>query len=240
MTPRILVVDIETAPGRAYIWSLFDNGPIPLERLIEPGRILCWGAKWVGNPTICQMDERDGRKDMLSGLRLMLIEADAVVSYNGVRFDFPRVNGELLAEGLEPVPPLTHIDLYQTTRKMGYMSNKLQFVAMVLKIGQKLKHAGFGLWKSIVETGNADSWDKMLRYNAQDVRLTDRAYKKMRAHIPNHPRLFPNRNHNETCHKCGSTRLQSRGHRYTRMFKIERFQCLGCGSWPEGKRSKIR
>ena len=38
---------------------------------------------------------------------------------------------------------------------------------------------------------------------------------------------------------CGSNRMQSRGHRRTKTFKIQRLQCRDCGSWQSGKRTKV-
>lgn len=239
MKPKILVLDIETAPGLAYVWSLYDNGPIPLERLKEPGRILCWAAKYVGQSKMYQRDERDGRVGMLGDLRLLLLEADAVVTYNGERFDLPRVNGEFVANGLRPVPRLTHIDLYKTIKGLGLMSGKLAFVAEYLNIGAKVKTGGFGLWRKIVEENDKAAWSTMLRYNAGDVRLTERLYRRLAPYISGHPRLRPSGDRPD-CEVCGSSRLQSRGFRYTRMYKIHRYQCTACGHWPEGKREKIK
>jgi hypothetical protein len=239
MKPKILVLDIETAPALAYIWSLYDNGPIPLDRLKSPSRILCWAAKYVGERTEHQGDERGGRKAMLATLRDLLADAEAVVTYNGSRFDLPRINGELVANRLKPVPKPTHIDLYQTVKGLGMMSGKLQYVAEYLDIGAKLKHAGFSMWRAICERNDVKAWDRMLRYNMQDVRLTERLYKRLAPYIHNHPRLRPSGSR-PTCEACGSTRLQSRGYRYTRMYKIHRYQCQSCGHWPEGKREKVK
>ena len=237
--PKILVLDIETAPGEAYIWSLYDNGPIPLERLKRPGRILCWAAKFVGESEVYQRDERDGRAIMLVGLRELLVEAEAVVTYNGTRFDLPRINGELVERRLRPVPRPTHIDLYKTVKGLGLMSGKLAYVSELLDIGAKTRTGGFGLWRKIIEENDKRAWATMLRYNAQDVRLTERLYKRLRPYIAGHPRLRASGDRPE-CEVCGSARLQSRGYRYTRMYKIHRYQCTSCGHWPEGKREKIK
>jgi hypothetical protein len=237
--PKILVLDIETAPGSAYIWSLYDDGPIPLERLIRPGRILCWTAKYVGESHVFQADERGGREAMLAELARLLATADAVVTYNGNRFDLRKIRGELLAARLRPFPKLTSIDLYQTIKEMGLFSSKLEYVSQYTEIGKKLRHEGFGLWRKIVEYNDSKAWTKMLRYNKRDVLLTERLYKRLAPYIATHPRLRPAKDRPD-CDVCGSSRLQSRGHRYTRLFKIERFQCTACGHWPEGKRTRIK
>lgn len=234
--PKILVLDIETAPGLAYVWNARDEY-LPAERLIRPGRMLCWSAKYVGGKYVFGLDERDGRETMLEMLRTELVAADAVVTYNGDKFDLPKINGQLLQAGLKPIPSVTSIDLYKTVKKMGLMYNRLEYVSELLKIGSKIKHEGFALWRKI-EEGDAAAWGRMVRYNQQDVRLTERLYKKLRPFIANHPYLGPGSGGITGCPCCGSTKVQHRGTRRTRASIIERLQCIACGHWFPGKRRK--
>jgi transposase-like protein len=37
--------------------------------------------------------------------------------------------------------------------------------------------------------------------------------------------------------ECGSERFQRRGFNYTRTRKYQRWQCQGCGSWYQGRKS---
>lgn len=230
--PKILLLDIETAPGTAYVWNLFDE-TVPLERLITPGRMLCWAAKWYrGDWHVA--DERGNRKAMLKSLHALLSEADAVVTYNGDKFDLPKINGEFMAAGLNPVPPVPSIDLYKTAKKFGYQSSKLQFVATHLGIGQKAETGGFKLWRDVMD-GDEKAWAKMLRYNKQDVALLEKLYTKLRPYIKTHPRLHAS---NGCCPACGSAKVQKRGNRRTKAFFVERLHCQGCGSWFDGRRFK--
>lgn len=242
MSPNILVVDIETAPGTAYVWNLWDDN-VPVERLITPGRILCWGAKWVGRGRIEQGDEREGRYEMLNRLRVLIEEADAVVTYNGDKFDLPRVNGELLLVGLPPMAPVTSVDLYKTVKKLGLMSSRLEFFATSAKIGRKIKNAGFSLWRGCME-GDARCWTKMLRYNAGDIRLTERAYRLLRPFVRNHPYLgLPSASAKgrTSCPRCRSTRnVVAARPRRTKVTLIQRLQCLGCGGWFDGSRERVK
>lgn len=240
MTPNILVLDIETAPGSAYIWSMFDDY-VPLDRVISPPRIICWGAKWVGKRAVYQADERAGREVMLRKVHALMSEADAIVTYNGDKFDFPKLNGEFVMAGLPPLPPITSIDLYKTVRKLGFLSSKLEFVGPLLRIGAKMKHAGFSLWRRVME-GDSKAWAKMRRYNAQDVRMTDALYAKLRPYIPSHPYLgavIPSLRGKHECPRCGSEKHQLRGTRRTKTQVVTRIQCLGCGGWYTGQRRKV-
>lgn len=233
MKPKILLLDIETAPATAYVWSLFDE-TVNLDRLITPSRMLCWAAKWYrgGRGAWHVADERGGRKGLLEPLHALLTEADAVITYNGDRFDLPKINGEFVKEGMSPVPPTPSIDLYKTAKQFGYQSNKLQFVSQHLGIGEKVETGGFKLWADVM-AGDATAWAKMLRYNKQDVALLEKLYDKLRPYIKAHPAL-----HRGGCPSCGSQKVQKRGVRMTKACAIERLHCQGCGSWFDGRRSK--
>lgn len=234
-SPKILLLDIETAPATAYIWRLFDEN-IGLEQLITPSRILCWAAKWQGGKGY-QADERIGRIPMLTALHKLLSDADAVVTYNGEHFDLPKINGEFIAAGLDPVPPIPSIDLYKTVKQLGYQSNKLAYVAKHLGIGQKISTGGFQLWADVL-ANSKQAWDKMLKYNKQDVVLLEKLYTKLRPYIKSHPSLHAPTNGNG-CPVCGSAKIQHRGERRTRAFIIERLHCQGCGAWSDGRRQKV-
>lgn len=234
MKPKILLLDIETAPATAYVWSLFDDH-VNLDRLITPSRMLCWAAKWYrGGWHIA--DERGNRMAMLKSLHALLSEADAVVTYNGDKFDLPKINGEFVAAGLDPVPPIPSIDLYKTVKKLGYLSAKLLYVSQYLGIGEKAETGGFKLWADVM-AGDEKAWAKMLRYNKQDVALLERLYTKLRPYIKSHPALHMAEGRT-VCPACGSAKVQRRGNRRTKAFVIERLHCQGCGAWFDGKRTK--
>lgn len=228
-SPAILVVDVETAPSKGYFWRLFDEN-IGLNQVIEPGRILCWAAKWVGKPEVHFADERAGRKAMLTALRDLLLDADAVVTYNGDKFDLCKIRGEMVLAGLGPLPRITSIDLIRTVRGLGFLSNRLEFVGPLLKAGAKIKHEGFPLWTACL-AGDKAAWRRMRRYNEQDVRLTERAYKALRPYMLTHPRFDVLDKSRPTCKTCGSSKIQLRGWYYTQRGQSQRFVCHSCGGW---------
>lgn len=228
--PRILGLDIETAPAIAYVWGLHDQN-IGLEQLIQPSRVLCWSAKWFGEKKVMYADERQGAKRMLAGIRELLSDCDAVVGFNSDGFDLQKLNGEFVYHRIPPVPPLTSIDLYKTVRQLGFISGKLAFVGPHLKIGEKIKHEGFALWSACMK-GDKQAWKRMEKYNRQDTAMLEDLYEALKPYIKNHPRTGPG------CPVCQSTKTQSRGSRRTRASIIERRQCLDCGSWHDGTRAK--
>lgn len=236
--PKILLLDIETAPGIAYVWSLHDEH-IPLERLIEPSRILCWAAKWAGEDEVLYADERDGKKKMIKGIHALLSKCDAVVTYNGERFDLQKLQGAFIEYDIPPPPPFASIDLWKTVKNFGYISSKLAFVGPHLEIGKKVEHEGFALWRACM-AGDKDAWKRMREYNERDVTLLEELYDVVKPYIRNHPFMGVGRGELFECPACTSARYQHRGNRRTRSFIIQRLQCLDCGHWFPGKRTQVK
>jgi hypothetical protein len=229
--PRILFLDIETRPATAYVWQLFDV-TVSLNQVVDPGGTLCFGAKWQGsNKMIFYSDWQHGHAEMIAQAHRLFEEADAIVTYNGDRFDLPKLQGEFLLADLPPPAPPTSIDVYKAVKKLGLLSNKLAFVGPLLTEEGKLKHEGMELWTRVIN-GCPKAQAKMQRYCSQDVRLLEKVYDRVKPYIANHPKL----RHGEVCGACGSTHLQSRGYRKTKSFRIQSLQCQQCGSWQAGKR----
>ena len=233
---RILVFDIETKPATAYVWGLFDQN-IGLSQLIEPSAPICVAAKFVGQKEMYFFsDWTDGHTEMIKGIHALVSEADAIVTYNGDRFDTPKLRGEFLLAGLTPPPTVTSIDLLKSVKKLGLQSNKLAYVGPMLKIGKKVAHEGFELWSSVIN-GDEAAQKRMEKYCRGDVILTEQLYKKLLPYIHNHPHL--GEVGSGACGACGSLHLQSRGTRRTKSFVIQRLQCQTCGSWSDGVRKKV-
>lgn len=233
--PRVLVLDIETKPATAYVWGLFDV-TVALNQLVEPGGMICFGAKWLKQPKMFfYSDWQHGHLEMVKAAHAMISEADAVVTYNGDRFDLPKLQGEFLLAGLPPPPPATSIDVYKAVKRLGLLSNKLAFVGPVLTGGNKLKHEGMELWTKVMN-GNVPAQKKMQRYCSQDVKLLEEVYGKVMPYISNHPHMAGTAA--AACGACGSHRTQLRGYRRTKASVIQRIQCQACGSWQTGKRMK--
>lgn len=232
---KILFLDIEWRPTKAYVWRAWDETIHP-EKIIEHGGLLCVGVKWFGEKETEVFTEWEhGHEGMVRAIHTLLTEAEAVVTYNGDKYDLRKLEGEFLLAGLPPPPPPTSIDCLKAVKKFGFFMNRLGFVAPFLGLGSKLEHEGMSLWTK-VDKGDPRAQKKMAKYCAQDVILLEKLYKKIRPYIRNHPHTGKTKG--IACGACNSTRLQSRGVRRTKMFKIQRIQCQDCGSWSDGKREK--
>jgi hypothetical protein len=175
-------------------------------------------------------------KKMLEGIHDLMDEADAIIHYNGNRFDIPVLNREFLTHGFAPPSPAKQVDLYLTVRKQfKFASNKLDYVAQQLGLGQK-KDTNFALWVGCMQ-GDLDSWQTMEEYNVQDVILLEAVYNVVKPWIKNHP------NHGLhtdglVCPNCGGNHYQRRGFAHTHAGKYQRFFCLGCNNWFRGRKSE--
>lgn len=201
-------------------------------QVIEPSSILCFTAKWLGEPEVEWRGRKpDGHKRMIRRAWKLLNEADAVVHYNGKRFDVPRLQREFLKLDMSPPAPFAQIDLLATARrKFSFDSNKLERVADELGIGRKEEHEGFRLWIKCLD-GDLNAWERMRRYNVKDVRLTERLYvEKLRPWISGHPSIAAHHGV-DCCTRCGGQALQRRGYATLRTGRYPRLKCLTCKAW---------
>jgi len=233
---RILLLDIETAPNKAYVWGMFDQN-ISANQMEASSYILCWAAKWHGNGEMHfdSVQKQDAKK-MLKGIHKLLDEADVVVHYNGLKFDIPTLNKEFIKNGFYPPSPYKQLDLLQVCRRaFRFESNKLSYVSAALQIGAKVKHAGFELWVQCM-AGDEKAWDKMGRYNRGDVTLLEKLYRRLRPWIQRHP------NHGAhhdglCCPKCGSEKVQRRGTQVAQTRSYARYHCQACAAWFRGSKA---
>jgi hypothetical protein len=234
---RILAWDTELTPILAYTWSLWPNS-IPINHIVEPQRVMCFGARWVDQKkVIFRSEHHDGREEMLKTVHELLDEADAVISWNGIGFDSKHIRREFKNAGMLPPSPWKEIDLLKTARsQFKFESNKLDYVAQYLGVGQKVKHQGMELWKGCM-AGDDKAWTTMKRYQIQDVDLLVDLYAELLPWVPAHPNVALYNDIPEGCKQCSSTRLQRRGYSLTGTRRYRRYQCQDCGTWQRGNRS---
>ena len=131
-----LVLDLESSPHKVYAWGLWSQD-IHINQIVEPGSVLCWAAKWVGEPEI-MFDSvyKSSPKKMIQRIHKLIDKADAVVHFNGKKYDMPTLNREFLLHGLTPPAPYSHIDLLAVARRQfKFPSNKLDYISQALGIG---------------------------------------------------------------------------------------------------------
>ncbi len=193
--------------------------------------MLCFAAKWYkSKEMVFDSVFKSTKLKMLQKIHKLLDEADAVVHFNGKKFDIPMLNREFLVAGMTPVSPVKQIDLLTVCRsQFRFPSNKLDHIANALGLGRKRKTT-HELWINCMKN-DPEAWKKMERYNRQDVNLLEKLYVKLLPWIKGHA------NHNLyggkslVCPNCGSNKMQKRGVATTATLRYTRYQCTGCGKW---------
>jgi len=192
--PKVLVFDIETAPGTCYYWrrkTTYINKEMVIEK---PGRVLTWAAKWLGeedvmSDSILAYGDIEDDFKVCESLWHLLDEAGIVIAHNGDRFDIKMINARFLVHGLPPTSPYSSIDTLKIARKyFGFDSNRLDELGQDLGIGRKMQHEGMSLWIRCLN-GDREAFDTMLRYNEQDVLLLEELYLKVRSYHKTHPNV---------------------------------------------------
>ena len=253
--PRILLLDIETAPGLSHVWGIRDEN-IPIERIVRPGYMLCFAAKWYGDKSPVIFDRIDYRgydtwtggirtlrpnnRRMLRSIHSLLSEADIIVHYNGQRFDVPVINTEFLKGGLGPPMPFKQVDLYKVARsKFSFLSNKFAFIGPEIGVGRKVKHNGFETWTGCM-ADDAAAWADMKKYNIGDVHpLLGDTYNKFLPWIDNHPNIaLYDDGTKMLCRNCGSPNLRRRVKAENKVTWYWRWSCNDCGRWLKGSPQK--
>ncbi len=237
---KVLELDIETAPNLVYTWGLFKQN-IAINQIVEPGYTLCFAAKWQHEPRkkmVYYSVHHDGWPTMLDGLHKLLDAADAVVHYNGKKFDIPTINREFAKGGMAPPSPYKQIDLYSVVkRQFKFASNKLDFVASQLGLGCKVQHKGMPLWTACM-AGDDKAWATMRRYNKRDVVLLGRLYTRLLPWITPHPNrgMYAKDMSKLRCPNCGSLKLlEDDVVRPANVSTYQAYRCTKCHTRSRGR-----
>lgn len=248
MNSKILIIDIETAPNIVYAWGLYDQN-ISIDQIVQDGYMLCYTAKWLGSKDYIydsifnyggfKYKPTDDYKIAVSAWKLMN-EADIIIAHNGDHFDLKWFNTLFIKHGLKPVSTYKSIDTLKAAKNhFKFLSNRLDYIARTLGVGEKLKHEGISLWIKCMK-GDKDAWKKMEMYNKRDVQILENVYKKLRPFIKNHPNLSLYGNLTDiTCTACNSKNVERRGYSFTSSGKFARFVCKECGKWSRSRKNVL-
>lgn len=248
MGPKLLFLDIETAPILMTSWSMRPPyaGAVWVER---DTYILMVSYKWAHEKTVrtaCLPDfprfkrNRHDDKALCRVLHRLMDDADIICAHNGDAFDIKKINSRLITNGFEPPSPYKTIDTLKIARRaFKFDSNKLDNIGRYLGEGRKIPNTGAALWRGCVD-GDPKSWRIMRRYGKQDTALLANAYERIKAWAPNHPNMnlykaVRDRPPGIACPTCESTNTQRRGVTVKLKTRCHRHQCQECGSWFSGK-----
>lgn len=243
--PKILVLDIELRPITAHVWRIFDE-TIGLNQIESDWSILSWAAKWYGKEEIFYADMRSHVGDLqndkviLQQLWDLMDEAEILIGHNISRFDIKKINTRFLKAGLKPTnKPIALDTLKMAKSQFSFTSNKLEYIANFLGVGEKSKHgkfAGFELWKEAMR-GNPEAWDEMEAYNKNDVIITEKVYDKLAPYCKTYNRNAWFMEGDPLVCSCGSEDIQSNGTRGNNSGLYHRLRCRECGKTYRSKAS---
>ena len=235
---KILLLDIETAPIRAFVWSLWKQN-VGINQIQNDWFILTWAAKWLFDDKVYSAKLtsseaiRQDDKRIMKGIWEMVNEADIVITHNGEKFDNLKLNTRFIINGFEPPLPYISIDTLKCAkRQFAFSSNKQDFISHSLGTPRKLDTGGFELWEKCYAGDNV-SLAKMEEYNIGDIYGLEGNYLKMRPWIKPHPNLslYILDTKQERCPTCGSEKLKEEGKSYkTSVGAYRLFRCGNCGA----------
>jgi DNA polymerase elongation subunit (family B) len=237
--PKILLLDLETSPKRAFVWGRWKVN-VAMNQLISDTYLLTWAAKWLGDETVyydaLYLHKKHYAKDpecdrqIVDTLWDMINEADIIIAHNGDRFDIPVMNGRFLAHNM--VPPATYqsVDTLKIARRCFRLtSNRLDDLGDYLNVGRKIDTGGFELWRDVLN-GDRKAFKHMLDYNIQDVDLLEAVYLKLRGWDKRHPSTaMLNDPDNPECNVCGSTAIIKNGSHTLSTGIYQKYKCKDCG-----------
>lgn len=227
MTPKILVIDIETSPAMGYFWSIL-NTNIGINQIVDVSKVICFAAKWIGDKKIhFYSNQKNTHKKMINEAWKLINQADAVIGYNSQSFDMKVLNKEFLINDMPPPSPYKNIDLLKTVKgKFKFISNKLDHVSRELQIGRKTSHNGFELWQACMEN-DSKAWSLMEKYNKQDVKLTEDLYNKVKSWLVT-PFNWNDHSNDAVCPNCGSKHLICNGIYRSKTGSYQKYKCTSC------------
>lgn len=244
--PKIVCLDIETAPETVYTFKRFDT-TIGQSQVVAGGYILCAAWSWLGEKKVHSIalpghrnwNRGDRRNDRVIALKMheILSEADIVIGHNVRAFDTGFLNARFAVHGLGAPAPYRIVDTLTTLRRHFKLPSR-SLEAAAAYFGIKAKHKQqFSLWSGCMD-GDPAAWAQMVSYCCDDVEVDKQLFEKIRPWIDggaNHGTYVTGTGH--VCPKpgCGSPRVQRRGVTRTLVSTYPRYQCMDCGGWSRGK-----
>jgi uncharacterized protein YprB with RNaseH-like and TPR domain len=228
-----LFFDIETSPNLGLFWEAGFKKNIDYSNIIKERAIICICWKWEDDKEIGSVhwDKNQCDKSLLLRFIKVANEADELVGHNGDRFDLAWIRTRCLFHRIDMFPNYVTIDTLKISRsKFKFNSNRLNYIADYLGIGQKIK-TEFSLWKDIVLNKDKKAMDKMIIYCKKDVALLEKVFKELNNHIPAKTHYGVKFNQDRgSCPECGSENL-IRNKKIVRASGVSsiQYRCATCG-----------
>ena len=207
----------------------------------DKGSLLCVGYQVLGQeytycPSILEhgsFTQKDGWDDraLLIHIRDILSKADMWITHYGKGFDEKFLNTRLIIQGLDPLPPIPHVDTYLNILKNHTMLTSKKLGNAAKEFGLRNQKEGLPwLYWLRARRGYEPAIRAMADYCKQDVRTTVELYEKTRALTSGHPNLGLGEE-KPVCPICIADALEKRGTSKKQTGIDQRYHCTACGAW---------
>jgi len=180
-----LFFDIEVSANIGLFWQSGFKLNIGPESIIKERAIMCICYKWEDSKEVhsLEWDSKQCDKKLLEKFVKVANEADELIGHNGDRFDLSWIRTRCLFHRIPMFPKYVTIDTLKISRsKFKFNSNKLDYIAKFLGVGQKIK-TDYGMWKDIMLNKCKASMTKMVKYCKMDVIVLEKVFKELSIHI---------------------------------------------------------
>jgi uncharacterized protein YprB with RNaseH-like and TPR domain len=230
---RRLFFDIETSPNIGLFWEAGYKKNIDYSNIIQERAIICICYKWEDEKEVysLQWDSKQNDKVMLQKFIEVANLANEMVGHNGDKFDLAWIRTRCLFHKIEMFPAYVTIDTLKIARsKFRFNSNRLNYIADFLGLGQKIK-TEYSLWKDILLKKDKIAMEKMIKYCKKDVILLEQVFNALKNHIPpktHYGVIFGH--YKGSCPECGSDDIIIKDRRALASGIIKLiFRCKTCG-----------
>lgn len=212
---KVLIYDIETTRMMAHIWWT-GKQYIEHSQLINESKIISIAFKWLNNDKVNILTWDNNKKcdkNLIKEFLKYYNEADIIIGVNNDNFDNRFVNARALKHNFEINTFLKSLDLQKEAKRLFRLpSYSMSYLGKYLGLKiQKGSHSGVSMWQDI-QYGSKEKSElalkEMIKYNIQDVIVTEELYLKLRKYISNVSHLGVLQNCDKyTCPTCGSNNI---------------------------------
>lgn len=180
-TPKVkLFIDIETSFNIVFSWGLGNKVRLTPENIIEERKIICISYAFE-NQTARTLSWHNGDESkMLIEFAKVLAKADIIIGHNSDAFDIKHLRTRFIYHGIPFPTKLQTIDTLKMARaNFKFNSNKLDYIAKYLNVGEKQETGGVDLWKKIILQNDKEALKKMVSYCENDVNILQKVYHRL-------------------------------------------------------------
>jgi hypothetical protein len=173
--------DIETSYNIVKSWRIGYNLNLNPSDIIHERAIICLSYKWQHDDKVHTIRWKNGcDKNIVKEFVKIVSQADECVGHNLKRFDEKWLMTRCIKHGILALPKYKVYDtLLKARSKFNFNSNKLDYIAEFLGLGNKLKHRGLDMWDDIILRKCPLAMEEMVNYCEKDVVLTEEVYNKL-------------------------------------------------------------